>query len=71
MKELLRDAWLCHHKDCDPPTRIFLLPGDPSPPRCPLHGATMRRQANLPYDPAKVALSGPPRAVDTPKGRKR
>ncbi len=41
-----RRAYVCHSKDCDPPRRVFLLPGD-AIPKC--HGRAMVRQANMPY----------------------
>ena len=41
-----RNAWIC--QKCDPPRRVFVLPGDPSPPRCKEHGK-MIRQINVPY----------------------
>lgn len=41
-----RRAYVCSSKDCDPPRRVFLLPGDEIP-SC--HGRKMIRQANVPY----------------------
>ena len=46
MRERERKAYICLHKDCKPPLRVFLLPGDEEPPRCPQHG-TMTRQVNV------------------------
>lgn len=48
-----RRAYVCAHKDhgTNPP-RIFVIPGDPEPPRCPEHGK-MIRQTNLPYHPKR------------------
>jgi hypothetical protein len=71
MRELERQAWLCTHKECVPPIRKFLLPGDPDPPMCPLHGRTMKRQANMPYDAEKVARSGQPQVIDAPKPKRK
>lgn len=41
-----RRAYICQHKDCVPPRRVFALPGDPVP-SC--HGRKMARQGNMPY----------------------
>lgn len=45
----LRRAFLCLHKDCVPPRRVFLRPGEPEPPNCPDGHGKMQRQANVPY----------------------
>jgi len=43
-----RRAYVCYSKDGAIHHRVFLLPGDDEPPRCPEHGR-MKRQANVPY----------------------
>jgi hypothetical protein len=44
-----RHAWICTHKSCVPPHRIFVGPDDPKP-ACPEHGRhSMVLQANQPY----------------------
>jgi hypothetical protein len=45
-----RRCYVCGHKECVPPLRIFLRPDEPDRPvpRCPLHGA-MARQPNKRY----------------------
>lgn len=45
-----RRAFLCLHKDCVPPRRVFLQPGDPEPPNCPDGHGRMQLQANVPYN---------------------
>jgi hypothetical protein len=65
-----RRAYLCQHKNCDPPIRVFLQPGDKEPPNCPDGHGRMALQANLPYKrPDTSAPVGKPRAVE-PKRRK-
>jgi hypothetical protein len=49
MQERERKAWVCTHKNHgDLPVRIFLLPGDAEPPKCP-EGHRMTPQPNRPY----------------------
>lgn len=53
MKEQERSAWICNHKaHGELPQRVFLLPGDRTPPRCS-DGHVMTRQVNLPYNAGK------------------
>jgi hypothetical protein len=48
-RDIERRAYVCTHKDhVVYAYRVFLMPGDPEPPRCPEHGK-MQRQANAPY----------------------
>lgn len=66
-----RRAYLCTHKACEPPLRVFLQPGDPEPPECPEHGR-MQLQANLPYvRPDTSKPVGKPQAVPAPERTKR
>lgn len=58
-----RRVYICSHKDCIPPTRVFLSPGE-AVPRC--HGRAMQPQANVPYLAGKG--SGPKR-VKAPEPR--
>jgi hypothetical protein len=44
-----RRAYLCLHKDCVPPRRVFVVPGEPDPPNCPDGHGKMALQANVPY----------------------
>lgn len=48
MREDKRRAWVCGHKDHEALIRVFLLPGDQEPPKCP-KGHTMTPQPNRPY----------------------
>jgi hypothetical protein len=34
--------------------RIFLLPGESEPPRCPVHRRPMERQPNARYHPSRT-----------------
>ncbi len=46
----VRKAYICTHKDCKPPRRVFLERGVPDvAPECPEHGRTMQKQRNKPY----------------------
>lgn len=50
MKERL--AFICEHPDHAKNSmayRVFLLPGEPQPPRCSEHNRPMARQSNRPY----------------------
>ncbi len=50
----MRRAYICTHKNCVPPRRIFLLPDEPDiAPECPEHGRTMVKQENRPYKDPK------------------
>ena len=54
----MRRCYVCEHKDCVPPMRVFLLPGEPDrAPRCPFHGV-MKPQANKVY---RAARNGRPK----------
>jgi hypothetical protein len=65
-----RRAYLCLHKACVPPVRVFLQPGDAEPPHCPDGHGRMTLQANLPYTrPDTSKPVGKPQAVDKPKRR--
>jgi transcriptional regulator with XRE-family HTH domain len=44
----VRRAFVCAHKDCVPPRRVFLGRGESGPAVCPEHGV-MVRQPNVPY----------------------
>jgi hypothetical protein len=48
----VRRAFVCGHKDCNPPRRIFVGADDPAP-KCPEHGK-MVLQPNKPYMGRKV-----------------
>lgn len=43
-----RRAYVCFTKEGVLHQRVFLMPGDPEPPKCPTHGK-MLRQTNLSY----------------------
>jgi hypothetical protein len=49
MRETQRKAYICTHKDCQPTMRVFLLPGDEEPPRCPAGHGKMKQQVNMAY----------------------
>jgi hypothetical protein len=74
-----RRAFICYHKECVPPHRVFLRPGEPEPPNCPDGHGAMTRQVNVPYkrpDTSKPVgrskMVGPPptrRKPQRPKAR--
>lgn len=48
--ESRRSAWVCERcAGSGVPLRVFLLPGEVGPPRCPEHGVRMVRQSNVRY----------------------
>lgn len=48
-----RRAYICQHKECKPPRRVFVGP-DEKKPDCPEHGRTMVVQPNKRYLGQKV-----------------
>ena len=66
-----RRAYLCHHKLCVPPVRVFLQPGEPEPPQCPDGHGRMTLQANMPYSKPLEGSQTPRRAPTRPKRKDR
>ena len=72
MPERKRIAYICTHRDCDPPRRTFLDAEPARPPRCNEHGP-MKRQVNMPYQRPVVDEPGEPGEPAKPprKGQRR
>lgn len=67
-----RRAYVCTHKECVPPQRVFLLPGDADGvPRCPSGHGKMQRQGNVPYSRPEPGVVGKPKVIRTPPQRPR
>lgn len=64
-----RNAYICQHRDCVPPRRLFLDARPSTPPSCPDGHGRMARQSNKPYRKPRPDGPARPQVVEMP-GRK-